>query len=144
MADQKPLIQFEDMDSWQTEITSVRQYRPVKTEVDSRWKSATKLDHLTSILGGTGTVGHWVESSQGWRPDNCGTSGPGPGSRGPDQPGGPVTSSEAGPWAGGEDRGENAGQLLLSKCTVAHQPKFWIGQCPPRPPCSALMIVISV
>jgi len=88
-----------------SEITSVRRYRPVETEVDSRGQSAAKRDHLTSILGGAGTVGHWVESSQVWRPDNSGTSGPGPGSRGPDQSGGPVTSSEAGPWAGGEDRG---------------------------------------
>ena len=105
MADQKPLIEFEDRDSWQAEITSVRQYRPVETEVDSRGQSAAKREHLTSILGDAGTVGPWVERSQGWRPDNSGTSGPGPGSRGPDQPGGPVTSSEAWPGAGGEDRG---------------------------------------
>ena len=105
MADQKPLIEFEDRDSWPAEITSVRRYRPVETEVDSRGQSATKPDHLAPILGDAGTVGSWVERNQGWRPDNCGTSGPGPGSRGPDQPVGPVTSSEAGLWAGGVDRG---------------------------------------
>jgi len=77
----------------------------VETGVDSRGQSATKRDHLARILGDAGTDGPWVERSQGWRPDNSGTSGPGPGSRRPDQPGGPVSSSEAGPWAGGEDRG---------------------------------------
>ena len=112
MADQKPLIEFEDKASWQTEITSVRRYRPVETEVDSRGQSATKREHLTSILGDAGTVGPWVERSQGWRPDNSGTSGPGPGSRGPDQPGGPVTSSEAGPGAGGVDRGYATGSVV--------------------------------
>jgi len=74
MADQKPLIDFEDKDSWQTEITSVRRYRPVEREVDSRWQSATKPDHLAPILGGTWTDGPWVECSQGWRPNNRCTS----------------------------------------------------------------------
>jgi len=49
MADQKLLIQFEDMDSWQTEITSARRYRPVETEVDSRGQSAAKLDHRAAV-----------------------------------------------------------------------------------------------
>ena len=102
-ADQKPLIEFEDKVSWQTEISSVRHYRSVITEVDSRWQSA-KLD-LASILGNAGTDGPWAERSQGWKSDNRGTTGPEPGSRGRDQPGSPVTSTEAGPLAGEEDRG---------------------------------------
>jgi len=73
----------------------------VETEVDSRGQSAAELDYLAPILSDTWTDGPWVERSQGWEPDNSGTSG----SCGRDQPGGPVTSSDAGPWADGEDRG---------------------------------------
>jgi len=102
MADREPLIEFEDKDYHQSEISSIRYYRPVEIEADN-YRQSAGVD-LANILGDTWTEGPSVKRSQGWDQDPRDSTGPGPGSHGQYQPGRPVTSIEPGPLAGERDR----------------------------------------
>jgi len=102
MADREPLIEFEDKDYHQSEISSIRYYRPVEIEADNHRQSA-EVD-LANILGDTWTEGPSIKRNQGWDQDHRGSTGPGPGSHGQYQPVRPVISIEPGPLAGERDR----------------------------------------